>query len=116
MDNHQKTINLLEKFLSNLDVEGICGYWVDPEIDVHSNYMVYVILDSDYIKNSNTKPGFIARMFREGVKKEIKKWLDLDVQVGSTSKKCDSISEQVKTKRYIITESQFKSLVKRNIE
>jgi hypothetical protein len=48
-----------------------------------------VILDIDFIQNSNTKPEFVARMFRNGVKNEIQKWLGIDVYVGSTAKKCN---------------------------
>lgn len=92
MDKHQKTISLLEAFLSDKVVDGICGYIVDPDIDEHSNYMVYVILDIDYINQANTKPGFAAKMIRNGVKQEIKKWLGIDVYVGSTTKKCDSVN------------------------
>lgn len=92
MDKHQKTISLLEAFLSDKVVDGICGYIVDPDIDEHSNYMVHVILDIDYINQANTKPGFVAKMIRNGVKQEIQKWLGIDVYVGSTSKKCDTVN------------------------
>jgi hypothetical protein len=110
MNKHQKTINLLETFLSNLKVDGICGYMVDPDIDEHSNYLVHVILDIDYVKNANTKPGFVGKMIREGVKQEIKKWLGIDVHVGSTARKCEGTVKESPKKRYIITESQYKLL------
>jgi hypothetical protein len=99
MDKHQKTISLLEAFLSDKVVDGVCGYMVIPDDDEDS-IQVIVILDIDYIQNSNTKPGFVEKMIRNGVKQEIKKWLNLDVYVGSTSKKCDavnSISESMST-------------------
>ena len=91
MDKHQKTISLLEAFLSDKVVDGVCGYMVIPD-DNEDSIQVIVILDIDYIQNANTKPGFVARMIRNGVKQEIKKWLNLDVYVGSTSKKCDSVN------------------------
>jgi len=87
MDSREKTIKLLEAFLSNKEVDGVCGYIVDP--DGEDSIQVIVVLDIDYIKKANTKPGFVAKMIREGVKQEIKKWIGLDVYVGSTAKKCD---------------------------
>jgi hypothetical protein len=106
MSNRKKTIKLLETFLSTKDVEGICGYIVDP--DGEGLVQVIVVLDIDYIKDSNTKPGFVAKMIREGVKQEIKKWLGVDVYVGSTSKKCDKIESITESKKkYIVTEQQY---------
>jgi len=96
MKNREKTVKLLESFLSDKQVDGVCGYMVDP--DGEGPIQVIVVLDIDYIKDANTKPGFVARMIREGVKQEIKKWIGLDVYVGSTAKKCDeseSLSESV---------------------
>jgi hypothetical protein len=89
METREKTIKLLESFLSDKEVDGVCGYMVDP--DGEGPIQVIVILDIDYIQAANTKPGFIARMIKEGVRQEIKKWLGLDVYVGSIAKKCDGI-------------------------
>ena len=89
MDERDKTVKLLESFLSEKEVEGVCGYIVDP--DGEDSIQVIVVLDNDYIEEANTKPGFIAKMIREGVRKEIKKWLNLDVYVGSISKKCNEL-------------------------
>ena len=89
MESREKTIKLLESFLSDKEVDGVCGYMVDP--DGEGPIQVIVILDIDYIQAANTKPGFVARMIREGVRQEMKKWLGLDVYVGSMAKKCDSI-------------------------
>ena len=99
MDKHQKTISLLETFLSDKVVDGVCGYMVVPD-DGEDSIQVIVVLDIDYINQANTKPGFVAKMIRNGVKQEIKKWLGIDVYVGSTTKKCDSvnpISESIST-------------------
>ena len=107
MDERDKTVKLLESFLSEKEVEGVCGYIVDP--DGEDSIQVIVVLDNDYIEEANTKPGFIAKMIREGVRHEIKKWLNLDVYVGSISKKCNEL-EPVKESvvhKYIITESQY---------
>jgi len=89
MKNREKTVKLLESFLSDKEVDGVCGYMVDP--DGEGPIQVIVVLDIDYIQEANTKPGFIAKMIREGVKQEIKKWIGVDVYVGSTAKKCDEI-------------------------
>lgn len=90
METREKTVNLLESFLSTKEVDGICSYIVDP--DGEGPIQVIVVIDVDYIQEANTKPGFIARMLREGVKREIKKWLGFDVYVGSTGRKCDTIN------------------------
>ena len=113
MENREKTVKLLESFLSDKEVDGVCGYMVDP--DGEGQIQVIVVLDIDYIQEANTKPGFIAKMIREGVKQEIKKWLGLDVYVGSTAKKCDeieSLSESMSThvKRRLINGELFDQL------
>jgi hypothetical protein len=110
MKNREKTVKLLESFLSDKEVEGVCGYMVDP--DGEGQIQVIVVLDIDYIKEANTKPGFVAKMIREGVKKEIKKWIGIDVYVGSTARSCgegESLIES--TKKYIVTESQYNLIV-----
>ena len=110
MDSREKTIKLLEAFLSDKEVDGVCGYMVVPD-DGEDSIQVVVVLDIDYIKKANTKPGFVARMIREGVKQEIKKWIGLDVYVGSTAKKCNESETMTESKKkYIVTESQLKRL------
>jgi hypothetical protein len=104
MKNREKTVKLLESFLSDKEVDGVCGYMVDP--DGEGPIQVIVVLDIDYIKEANTNPGFIAKMIREGVKQEIKKWIGMDVYVGSIAKKCDESLSESKNK-YIVTESQY---------
>jgi len=88
MNKHEKTIKLLESFLSDYSIEGVCGFWVDDELDVLSNYFVVVILDIDWIQKIQTKPEFVAKRFRDRIKEEIKKYLGMDVTIGSVAKKC----------------------------
>lgn len=108
MENREKTVKLLESFLSDKQVDGVCGYIVDP--DGEGQIQVIVVLDIDYIKEANTKPGFIARMIRQGVKQEIEKWIGFDVYVGSTARKCEEDVKESK-KKYVVTESQYKKLL-----
>ena len=90
MDNDKTKIKLIERFLSELKVEGICGFWVDDdEEDTSQVIQVIIFLDIDWIETIPTKPEFIAKRMRMGIQEEIKKWLGLDVKVGSTAKKCD---------------------------
>ena len=115
MNKHEKTIKLLESFLSDYSIEGVCGFWVDDELDVLSNYFVVVILDVDWIQKIQTKPEFVAKRFRDRIKEEIKKYLGMDVTVGSVAKKCvESESLTESKKDYIMTESQLKLLIKVN--
>lgn len=106
MKNREKTVKLLESFLSDKKVDGVCGYIVDP--DGEGPIQVIVVLDIDYVKSANTKPGFVAKMIREGVKKEIKKWIGVDVYVGSTARRCSEGESLIESKKkYIVTESQY---------
>jgi len=106
MKNREKTVKLLESFLSDKEVDGVCGYIVDP--DGEGPIQVIVVLDIDYVRSANTKPGFVAKMVREGLKKEIKKWIGVDVYVGSTARSCSSGESIIESKKkYIVTESQY---------
>jgi hypothetical protein len=110
MKNREKIVKLLESFLSDKEVDGVCGYIVDP--DGEGPIQVIVVLDIDYVKSANTKPGFVAKMIREGVKKEIKKWIGLDVYVGSTARRCSEGESLMESKKkYIVTESQYNLIV-----
>jgi hypothetical protein len=96
MENREKTVKLLELFLSHKKVDGVCGYIVDP--DVEGSIQVIVVLDIDYIQEFKTITSFMAKMIREGVKQEIKKWVGFDVYVGSIAKKCEeNINESIST-------------------
>ena len=85
----------------------------DDELEVLSNYFVVVILDIDWIKKIQAKPGFVANRLRQRVKQEVKNFLGIDVTVGSVGEKCDEVVKESK-KDYIITESQLKVLVEVN--
>lgn len=105
----KKQIKLLEELMQTLEVDGICGFWID-ESDENEVPAVYIVLDVDWIKETPTKPEFIAKRMRQGVKDEIKKWLGFDVYVGSTAKKCEKINESIiETK--MINEIDFKDLI-----
>lgn len=86
------TVSLLEKFLEDYEVPGICGYWVDDEPDDHDKFWVYIILDLDMLEDHPTKPGFVADRYRRGIQQEIKKFLGIDVMVGSTSRRCSELN------------------------
>ena len=45
MESREKTVNLLESFLSTKEVDGICGYIVDP--DGEGPIQVIVVIDID---------------------------------------------------------------------
>jgi hypothetical protein len=108
-----KTIKLLEEFLSSYEMEGICGTWVDNELDEDGNYWVYIVLDLNWLEENQTKPGFIEQRMKQGLKEEIKKYLNLDVYVGSTAKKCGSLNESVST--YLRRRLSFQDM-KENME
>lgn len=99
MNNRENIVKMLETFLSEKEVEGVCGYIVDPVPG--DKIQVIVVLDIDYVLNANTKPGFVSRMIREGVRQEIKKWIGLDVYVGSIAKKCEDSEPIIESKKEI---------------
>ena len=88
-----KTIKLLEEFLKDYTMEGVCGFWVQPDED-GGIPSVYIIFDLDWLQSFPTKPDFVARRMRQGLKEDIKNWTGVDVPyVGSTAKKCDNIKD-----------------------
>ena len=93
-----KTIKLLEEFLKDYTMEGTCGFLVQPDED-GGIPSVYIIFDLDWVYSLQTKPDFVARRMRQGLKEDIKNWTGVDVPyVGSTAKKCDkttNLSEQL---------------------
>ena len=88
-----KTIKLLEEFLKDYTMEGTCGFWIQPDED-GGIPSVYIIFDLDWLQSLQTKPDFVARRMRQGLKEDIKNWTGVDVPyVGSTAKKCDNIKD-----------------------
>lgn len=86
-----KTINILEEFLKDYTMEGACGFFVQPDED-GGKPSVYIVLDLDWLQEFPTKPDFVARRMRQGLKEDIKNWTGIDVSyVGSIAKKCDTI-------------------------
>jgi hypothetical protein len=81
-------------------MEGACGFWVQPDED-GGIPSVYIIFDLDWLQSFQTKPDFVARRMRQGLKEDIKNWTGVDVPyVGSTAKKCDNtkdINESIST-------------------
>jgi len=111
-----KTIKLLEEFLKDYTMEGACGFWVQPDED-GGIPSVYIVLDLDWLQSFPTKPDFVARRMRQGLKEDIKNWTGVDVPyVGSTAKKCDNtedINESVST--YLRRRFSFENM-KENID
>lgn len=93
MVDRQKQIKLLEEFMQTLDVEGICGFWIEDE----GRFEVYIVIDLEWLKNTTTIDHVpsTAKELRIGVREEINKWLGFDVFVGSTTKKCEKINESI---------------------
>ena len=88
-ESEDKRVSLLEKFIENMDLSGLCGFWVDEEEDTNGYLWVYIILDLDMIEH--TKPGFVENRYRVRLREEIKKFLNIDVRIGTTSRKCSEV-------------------------
>jgi hypothetical protein len=92
MNQHEKTVKILESFLKDYTMEGVCSFFVDSEEGAEyeeDRIAVYIVLDLDWVNKEITKPGFVANRMRAGLKEEIKKYTGLDVYVGSTARKCE---------------------------
>lgn len=109
MENRQQIIKILNNFLENYNMEGVCGFWLEEERGDEDEIWVYMIIDLDFIKKLQLIPNLIGSGLRNKLKKAIKDYTGFDVQVGSTSKKCDMIKE------YKITESQLQKIVKQKL-
>jgi hypothetical protein len=101
MNQHEKTVKILESFLKDYTMEGVCSFFVDSEEGAEyeeDRIAVYIVLDLDWVNKEITKPGFVANRMRAGLKEEIKKYTGLDVYVGSTARKCEeNINESIST-------------------
>jgi hypothetical protein len=101
MNQHERTVKILESFLKDYTMEGVCSFFVDSEEGAkyeEDRIAVYIVLDLDWVNKEITKPGFVANRMRAGLKEEIKKYTGLDVYVGSTARKCEeNINESIST-------------------
>jgi hypothetical protein len=94
-------------------MEGACGFWVQPD-EEGGVPSVYIVLDLDWLQSFPTKPDFVARRMRQGLKEDIKNWTGIEVSyVGSTAKKCGSLNESVST--YLRRRLSFQDM-KENME
>ena len=111
MSDMERYYKLVKKFLETYKMDGICEFMVDwsPEDD-NPTITVYIVIDIDWLKKIQIRPESIARKLRERVKDEIKKWLGVDVYVGSIARKCnEDLSES--SQDYIVTKSQLKKII-----
>jgi hypothetical protein len=93
-----RTIKLLEEFISSYNLEGMCRTWADIEVNEYGNnetYWVHIVLD---LNHWLTKSNFIVKRMEQGISSEIKKWFGLVVGVDVTFEECgveDSINEDI---------------------
>lgn len=79
---------LIEKFMETTDFEGVCGFWIDDEVE---NYWVYIIIDSNLLKRISLYDKVMVKKIQNEVKNKIKLWLGIDVMIGSILKNCEEI-------------------------
>jgi hypothetical protein len=95
----QKQKKLIEKFLSNWEVDHICGFWVDYSYsDKYSPFDVFLIIDTDWFDSLPLGSSFVIAKLKEKLRDDIQQWLGINVFVRSIGKKCkkDKISESIK--------------------
>lgn len=94
MTKHEKAKQVLEAFIENYSMEGACGaFFVDPKMDVHSNYNIHVVFNIDWIKNQEARPHLVAKKLRDNLKQEIKNYTGIDVYVSSSSTNCNNLDK-----------------------
>jgi hypothetical protein len=94
MTKHEKAKQVLEAFIENYSMEGACGaFFVDPKMDVHSNYNIHVVFNIDWIKNQEARPHLVAKKLRDNLKQEIKNYTGIDVYVSSSSTNCSNLNK-----------------------
>jgi hypothetical protein len=94
MTKHEKAKQVLEAFIESYSMEGTCGaFFVDPEMDVHSNYNIHVVFNIDWIKNQEARPHLVAKKLRDNFKQEIKNYTGIDVYVSSSSTNCNNLDK-----------------------
>lgn len=88
MDNKVK---LISKLLTNSNYDKVCGFWIDDE--THGKTNVYLIIDKS-LMNKHTPMSFASvDSIRRKVAKDIKKWLNIEVFVGSVAGDCNKIRD-----------------------
>lgn len=88
-ESTNKETRILEKFLLTKSIEGVCGFFVDPEYDEKGYYWVYLMLDQDWLNSTDSDMLPIVDKYRRRLRKEISDFLGINVMVGSFVKKCN---------------------------
>jgi hypothetical protein len=99
---HAESIRIVEEFLSNIKVPGVCGFWVDHEQDeIDDRIGIYIYIDKDYLKNHEEQnKGYISSKIRTEIRLMIENYTNIKVYVGSVAKDCrksESLSESMAT-------------------
>lgn len=86
--NPERIANILEKYLEKVDIEGVCGFFVDR--DDEDKIQVVLVLDIDFIKDAPMRSDLFSAYLRSNVKNKIKDFLGFEnIKIGSTARKCD---------------------------
>lgn len=92
MSLRTRQITLLETFLETLEMDLVCGFFLDPEVYSDGPLFVYAILSDKILSLEN--PQSISRGIRAKLKKQIEDFLNFEVDIGTTVKNCDKIEPQ----------------------
>ena len=88
-----KRKNLIERFLEDYKMEGVCDFVVTSD-DETGSPSVFIIVDSEWINSVPTNPDFVVRRMRSKLMDDINNWMGVEVSyVGSYVKKCDKTTD-----------------------
>ena len=88
-----KRKNLIERFLEDYKMEGVCDFVVTSD-DETGSPSVFIIVDSEWINSVPTNPDFVVRRMRSKLMDDINNWMGVEVSyVGSYVKKCDETTD-----------------------
>lgn len=91
-EKNRKIAKILSKFLEKTSFAGVCGFWIDEEsLEEDEKIFIYLILDEQFIKNSNVRPDILATSMKNSVKRKIDQILGEEiVTIGSIVRDCEN--------------------------
>lgn len=92
-EKNVKLASIITKFLQKSSFPGVCGFWIDEEsLSEDEKIFIYLIIDEEFIKNSNIRQDILANSIKNSVRKKIDEFLGEELVVlGSIVKNCQNL-------------------------
>lgn len=90
--NESKLLSVIRGFLNSLSYDEVCEIWVDTEPDESGDIWIYVVISEDWYLyedgSINMNKVAMVNKIRREVRDGVKKFMGIDVRVGSYVQKC----------------------------